>query len=246
MRLMPDFNGDGSASIHEWLEKVELVCELRGITNVEKVVPLRLTGKAFAVYQQLKKKDKSDFSAIKSALIGAFGVDQFTAYDAFVNRRLGVGESVDVYLADLRKLASSFGGVSEKVLSCAFVAGLPDATKQLLKAGARIEAMNLNDILLRARAVSVDELKEPNVVCAGKTTPRANGRAPRPERTCYECGLPNHIARDCLRRRNNSRAPQRSVRCYRCGDRGHMASTCLGNDDGEKASAPVSSPIAKD
>lgn len=252
LRLIPDFSGEGP-SVQEWLEKVELVCELRGIKNVEKIIPLRLTGHAFAVYQQLCKKDKDDLDAIKSALIGAFGIDQFTAYDMFVGRHLGAGESVDVYLADLRKLASAFGGASERLLSCAFVAGLPEATKRMLKAGARIETMTLTDILLRARAVTMDEPKEPNVVCAGKTTPRASG-PPRPERIdsnrCYECGLPNHLARDCLLRRtagaSNSRPPRRNFRCFRCGGRGHVASACQGNDEGEKANAPVSSPTVQE
>lgn len=46
------------------------------------------------------------------------------AYEQFMVRHLRSGESVDVYLADLRKLASLFGGISEQSLTCAFVARL--------------------------------------------------------------------------------------------------------------------------
>ena len=48
----------------EWLEKAELVCNLRGIAHLESVIPLRLTGGAFAVYQQLTDAEKRDSGKI--------------------------------------------------------------------------------------------------------------------------------------------------------------------------------------
>ena len=68
LRLIQDFSGDGSLNAIEWLEKAELVCNLRGITSMETVLPLRLTGGAFAVYQQMTEDDKRDSSKIKLAL----------------------------------------------------------------------------------------------------------------------------------------------------------------------------------
>ena len=53
-------------------------------------------------------------------------------------------EVVDVYLADLRRLSSLYDGVSDTALLCAFVAGLPDTVRQLLRAGTRLEAMKLD------------------------------------------------------------------------------------------------------
>ena len=135
LRLIQEFSGDGSVNVIEWLEKAELVCALRGITRLEAVLPLRLTGGAFAVYQQLTAEDKDDSGKIKFALKTAFAVDAFTAYELFVARRLQPGETVDVYLAELRRLAVPFGGLPEKALVSAFVAGLPDGAKQLLRAG---------------------------------------------------------------------------------------------------------------
>ena len=66
------------------------------------VLPLRLTGGAFAVYQQLTEEDKRDSGKIKLALRTAFAVDSFTAYELFVSQRLQPGETVDVLLAELR------------------------------------------------------------------------------------------------------------------------------------------------
>jgi hypothetical protein len=249
LRLIPEFNGEGQQSVVEWLERVELICSLRGLAKLENVIPLRLAGGAFAVYQQLSKEQKADVEEIKKALIRAFGLDRFSAFELFISRRLKAGESVDVFLADLRKLASSFGGLPDEAMACAFVAGLPEAVRQLLRASARVEEMDVGQILSRARAIMTDEAP---VVCAAQP---GSGGSSRAAPVCFECGLPNHLAKDCFQRRS-ARAGQPSVRgsggrgtdrstgrrCFKCGKLGHLASTCPGNGEGEKSPAPVSSP----
>ena len=67
----------GSQDVVEWLDKAGLVCELRGILRPETVIPLCLTGGAFALYQQLPPDDKKDFGKIKQALHIAFSTDSF-------------------------------------------------------------------------------------------------------------------------------------------------------------------------
>ena len=151
LRLIPEFSGDATQNVVEWLEKADFVCNLRGIVHLESVIPLRLTGGAFAVYQQLPDADKRDSGKITKALRTAFAVDSFTAYEQFVGRRLQPGETVDVFLAELRRLAVPFGGLSDKMLACAFVAGLPDTVKQLLGSGSRMDELPLSHILRRAR-----------------------------------------------------------------------------------------------
>ena len=221
LRLIQEFSGDGSVNVIEWLDKAELVCALRGITRLEAVLPLRLTGGAFAVYQQLTAEDKAASGKIKFALKTAFAVDAFTAYELFVARRLQPGETVDVYLAELRRLAVPFGGLPEKALVSAFVAGLPDGAKQLLRAGSRMDDLPLTHILARARAILKDESGVAAVatpagaasgtVCgvAAVATPAgaASGTVCETRRAvsatefrCYACNEPNHIARDCLLR----------------------------------------------
>ncbi|KFD63353.1 hypothetical protein M514_24440 [Trichuris suis] len=59
LRLIPEYDGTARQSIAEWLEKVELVCKLRGIDNIADVIPLRLTDGAFAVYLQLADEKAS-------------------------------------------------------------------------------------------------------------------------------------------------------------------------------------------
>ena len=245
LRLIGEFDGSGAQSVTEWLEKVELICSLRGVTKLETVIPLRLSGGAFKVYQQIPAADRSDTTKIKAALVAAFGDDPFAAYDLFISRKLRPAESVDVYLAELRRLATAFGGVSDKALGCAFVSGLPEAVRQSLRASSRMEEMDVNEILQRARAILADE---PVAVAAV----RARGATGLSQRTsaatgwtaagCFECGLPNHRARDCLLRQSRSdggKKSAKSVTCLLCGDCGHIARSCPGNGGGKKSAKSV-------
>ena len=258
LRLINEFDGSGAQSVTEWLEKVELVCSLRGVTKLETVIPLRLSGGAFKVYQQIPSGDRGNATKIKDALKAAFGDDPFAAYDLFTSRRLQPAESVDVYLADLRRLATDFGGVSDKALGCAFVSGLPDVVRQSLRASSRMENMDVSEILQRARAILADEPVAVGAVRVRggatnlpRTTSTAGGAA-----GCFECGLPNHRARDCLLRQSRSSGgnasvpaatgggtrPAKSVKCFSCGRLGHIAKFCPGNGEGEKKHAPAFSP----
>lgn len=157
VKLIPVFEGSGD--VVGWLEKLSLVCQLQTPAADEAVViPLRLEGGASAVYRQIPLEDRKSPEKVKTALRRAFAADKFASYEAFMERRLADGESIDVYLADLQRLSSLFGDLSDEGISCAFVAGLPESTKQLLRAGARMESLSLLEIVDRARAILRDEV----------------------------------------------------------------------------------------
>ena len=117
LRLIPEFSGDSTQNVVEWLEKAELVCKLRGVAHLESVIPLRLTGGAFAVYQQLPDADKQDVGKITKALRIAFAVDSFTAYEQFVGRRLQHSWRVSGRAASAR---SSVRGIKRQHASVRF------------------------------------------------------------------------------------------------------------------------------
>ena len=243
LRLIPEFDGTSQA-VEEWLAKLELTCKLRGITELHTVVPLRLTGGAFAVYQQLTTANKEEYVKIKEALLAAFAADKFIAYEQFIARKLQDGEPVDVYLADLRRLAELFGGISDSALSCAFVAGLPEASRHILRAGSRMESLDINQLLQRARAVLANDNPEVGASTHFTCATRCTASAPTDPGSlrCLACNQPNHYARDCLAGRRGRRGGRSSVRCFACGRRGHIASMCSGNASGEVERAPASSP----
>ena len=101
-RLILEFSGAVTdMPIVEWVENVELLCELCSMKNVECVLPLRLRGGALAIYRQLSAEQKADAEQIKQALITAYAADAFNAYDQFVTRQLHPGEMVDEFFAEL-------------------------------------------------------------------------------------------------------------------------------------------------
>ncbi|KHJ40404.1 hypothetical protein D918_09545 [Trichuris suis] len=155
--LIPEFDGSTGQSIAEWYQKLELVRRLRGVEDVACVVPLRLTGGAFAVYLEMPEEDQKSAAKVKEALLSASAMDPSAAYDEFTTRQLRAGEAPDVFLAELRRLAPLFGGISEKGLACAFIAGLPESVRHLPKAGLRLEDLSVSQVLARARVVLTDE-----------------------------------------------------------------------------------------
>ena len=89
VRLIPELSGAATdMSIVEWVENVELACELCAMKNIERILPLRLTGGALALYRQLSAEQKADAEQIKQALITAYAANAFNAYDQFVTRQL--------------------------------------------------------------------------------------------------------------------------------------------------------------
>ena len=118
---------DGSSNFSEWLNKLELVAKLQDVKNIERFLLLFLAGGAFQVFQGLSEDQKADYDTLKPPLTKAFAVDQFMAYEELISRRLGTGESVDVYLADLTRLFRLIHDrIDNKVVTCVFVAGLPE------------------------------------------------------------------------------------------------------------------------
>ncbi|KAF0303839.1 hypothetical protein FJT64_024259 [Amphibalanus amphitrite] len=143
---------DGTTDVVEWYSQAELLCEYRG-ASLAQVLPMRLKGGAFAVWSQLPAEERCCVESVRDALFAAFAMDDYAAHAAFTARTLEPGESVDVYLASLRRYAALFGGVSERQLAAAFVNGLPPSIGDTVRAGARAEKLTLASTLARARAV---------------------------------------------------------------------------------------------
>ena len=237
-----------SGDFAEWIDKLELVARLQGITDLKTFLPLFLSGAAFAVYKQLPETETQDYAKLKAALLQAFGVNCYLAYEQLQRRVLQDGETVDVYLADLRKLVGLMGqGSAEPLLKCAFMAGLPSDVSVQLKSVAAVETLELSELVSRARMML--SMRSSDVACAA-----AYYNGGKMKRTgCYTCGSANHFARDCPKQRDGVPTPKHPPRraCYVCGDESHIARNCpkrsnvqsqTGNVRGE-VSAPDASPI---
>ena len=147
------------------------MCEMCGVDNFKRVLPLRLRGGALSVYQQLTRDQKEDLQQLKQALLVAFSPDPFVAFDTFVSRCLRPRETVDEYLGDLQDLACLIEeNTSDRWLSCTFVSGLLCPVRRQLRGSSRMEHVTLEQILARARALMTEEAEvdEPVVAAAGR------------------------------------------------------------------------------
>ena len=119
-------------------------------------------------------------------------------YEQFVGRRLHPGERIDVFLTELRRIAVPFGGLSDQMLACAFVLGLPDTVEQLSRAGSRL-----------------GELAD---VTSGLLCFQCN----QPNNLARDCLLRRKGRGDSYGGRGRG-AGRGSARCYRCGGSAHEA-----------------------
>ena len=235
LKLIPEYNG--TMSVVDLLERVDLICKLLGVDKIEQVIPLQLTGGAFNVYQQLSDADKTNVTWVKAALHRAFALDTCEAYKQFSRSTLRLDESVDEFYAALKKLSSLFRGVPDKTLKYAFMAGLPAHTQELLHASADIDCIQTESILSRARAVVNNER------VAATITRSATEKVPLSKPTenslyRFNCSGPNHLAKHCQFERPRQRCKP-TLQCYRCQKECHITSKYPENGDGQDVSATL-------
>ena len=162
---------------------------------------------AYAVYQQLSKKKRADFACIKDVLYTAFALSPMTAYKQFAAHHLRPGETVDVFLTELRKLTTHFRGMTERGLVCTFIAGLPEHAEKLLQATTQVDDLPISEILACARAILKDSLSGTESAAAAAQLPGCQKEATALRR-CYVCQKPNHMALVCPRRHGSPRPPK--------------------------------------
>lgn len=216
--LITPFRGDGD--FREWLRKVELVAELQGIKKLETFVPLFLSDGAFAVYESLSDEVKKDFTQLKSALTTAFSPNCFAACEELFGRSCRIGESVDVYLSDIRRLAALVqSNPADCWIRCFFVRGLPEHVRRQLQCVSQLQSMDIADIVERARMMmSLD-----GVSVASAAAERSQTQKAKRSGVCFSCGGSGHIARHCQRKNSAARS---SAACFKCGATDHLIAKC--------------------
>ena len=162
IKLIPKFSSAAmDTPIMEWLEDLELTCELCEITKVEWILPLQLKGAAWETYQQLSKEQRDDVEEIKRALIKAYGMDSFMAFEQFTTRRLCPEETADKFLTDLQRSARLVGEMPPECwIKSAFINGLWSHIRRLLRSSTRLKTLTLREVLEKAHAILVDTRDE--------------------------------------------------------------------------------------
>lgn len=224
-----------SGDFKKWMTRVKAIAKIQKVEDLCSFLPLFITGEAFDVYQELSEETKQDSELIEEALENAFCPNQFQAYEELRDRTWKEGESVDAYLADIKRLVSLAGcGKSEsneKFIKSAFMWGLPSLVRVQLLAMADAVSMPLSELVLRARtALPVISKESSGLVAAagrpsawsskGRPTSRelssAQGRGPF---KCFKCNELGHKAVNCPRFGT-------STRCFKCQGFGHVSRVC--------------------
>lgn len=217
--IIEKYNGNGD--FVEWADKLEMVASLQNISDLTNFLPLFLTGGAFTVYKGLDEEIRKDYKKVKSALIDAFSSDKFTVYESLVCRKLKMNESVDVFLADVKRMFKLIDeNSSDELIKTAFVFGLPENVKVQLKAACTLSEMTLESVVQRSRALLKNNS---DVCCVGQSYQNKNNRENNKSKsvTCYFCNIEGHTRNRC--------PSLREKRCFKCGEKGHLFAYCPEN-----------------
>ena len=215
---------DGSSDVTEWLDQLKIAREPARITDLTRVLPAFLRGDAFKVYKNLPEDDKRDFRAISDALTAAFGVDEHVAFCTLVSRKWKDGESVDVYAAELKRLAS-VAKSDVRTVRMVFMSGLPDKVGSQLKTTPGVKAMEFKQVVELARevmAATVGPL-EPGPLLGSsaaafvevETAPWDVGAASGPVSgpgkplKCFYCTEEGHVVRVCPKKQQKKAQARR-------------------------------------
>lgn len=208
------FSGDGDFS--EWLRKLKLVAKLQKVKDLVAFLPLFLSGGAFAVYEGLDEAIRNSEEELEKALTAAFSPNKYDAYEQFVNRRLRPNESVDVFVADIKRLAALVGpGVPDEMLQCAMLRGLPERMRCQLMASCKLNTMTFAEIVERSRLLQTpaDAVAEFGMAAVQQWEER---------RRCFGCKESGHLSRQCP----NKGSWEEKRKCHLCGVEGHLMAWC--------------------
>ena len=214
-----------------------------------------------AVWLELSEDDKKDYARAKKAIKNKLLPMAFTALDEFNRRSIRPGETLPLFLHDLKRLLDRAmpdlpNEAREQLLLHQLLAGLPSSiskqlrstgdTKQLEPTAERARLLMMIDDDHERRGVtsiSQDRSCEHTEMVQLKTqiaelteqvaalTAVQSSKRLSPAPRCFNCNGIGHVQRNCP----NQRAYRTDYRrCFLCGRLGHVQRDCRsqGNDQG--------------
>lgn len=238
-----------SGDAREWFQKFEICSDANGWDGAKKAkkLPTLLEGEALAAWMELTEEEKRDFGVVKEKLIRKLAPLEFVSLEQFQKRAIFPGESIGMYLYELKRLLRQAmpelaEDASQQLLIHQFLAGLPAPVSRQLRAVGN--TTNLEQIVERAKVLMVVDSSEKIAAVQSENSEVSSLKAQIQELTeqvavlttqkstkkqlqCFHCKQAGHIQRYCPNR-------VRERRCYVCGRLGHIAANCWhsGNEKG--------------
>ena len=227
----------------DWFQRFEICCNANswGDETKAKRLPTLLEGEALAVWLELSEDEQKDYKVAKAKILERMGPVQFILMDDFHRCWLLPGESLSVFIHELKRLMDQAmpdadAQTRKQLLIHQFLTGIPlEVSKQLQAAG---EIEDLDRLIQRTKLLmtldcrektaavekqqmdTVEALKEQvtalteQVAALITTTQRLRQPA---SLLCFRCNLPRHM---------QGNYPNKSRQCYVCRRNGHIASEC--------------------
>ena len=200
---------------------------------------------------ELSEDEQKDYETTKKKIAERIVPEDFITLDEFHKRRLHPGESLSLFVYDLKKLLDqAMPGMDatarQQLLLHQFLGGLPvSVSKQIRAAG---DTKDLNKVVERARLLmtiegeqtpvaavtEVQELKKQiseltEQVAVLTTTKNVARKITATNKRCFNCRGFGHMQRDCPSPRRLQANYQRT--CWACGQLGHIAADCQQEND---------------
>ena len=95
-----------SGDAREWFQKFEICSDSNGWDRAKKAkkLPTLLEGEALAAWMELTEEEKRDFGVVKEKLIRKLAPLEFVSLEQFQKRAIFPGESIGMYLYELKRL----------------------------------------------------------------------------------------------------------------------------------------------
>jgi len=249
-----------SGDVAEWFQRYEICCRANAWDAEKKALklPTLLEGEALAVWLELTADQQKDYDVTKAKIIDAIMPMRFVSLDDFHKRSLLPGESLTVYVHQLKQLLTqAMPGIADaardQLLLHQFLSGLPqEVSKQLRAMGATdllktaVERAKVlmtveqhSDATAAVKTQHSSEFQQLQQQLATLTEQVAALSVAQPSispgtsrKRCFLCNRVGHLQHSCP----NQRPRYDSRRCFICNEPGHLWRVCpQGNGQGAAA-----------